>query len=259
MMDARQLFKAYRFDESVSAYKNQLQRGVGSREANVDGLGKALMAAGAYAEALPYLEEADESELRAIPAALGRKIQIGVCQWIAGDRRRGIETIRRLILAVQSGTVTFGDLAGGVSQGLILHYMAVTLKSDEDLELALSYLKNRASHSRIKYWPGPAALFLMGKLDLNSVLNDGVGSTDLASAKKIAATDLLKRRHLTNILFSAAAKCRAADDEQTCMAYLTECAGLANPLIEYEWHLAKSELSENRMSSDFAVTYPGGV
>ena len=72
------------------------------------------------------------------------------------------------------------------------------------------------------------------------------GCTDLVLARKAAEEDLLKRRRLTNILFAAAVERRLAGDESGCHMYMAECASLTTPLIEYEWHLARSEILARR-------------
>lgn len=106
----------------------------------------------------------------------------------------------------------------------------------------MRYLKKLATRRRIQYWPGPAALFLLGGLTFGDAVRDATGFADIAEAKKIAEQDLMKRRQLTAILFAAGTERRMAGDEAGCRMFLAECAGLTNPLVEYEWHLARSEV-----------------
>ncbi|HTW35189.1 MAG TPA: hypothetical protein VMD53_11280 [Rhizomicrobium sp.] len=105
----------------------------------------------------------------------------------------------------------------------------------------MKYLKKLASRRRIQNWPGPAALFLLGQLTFEDAMKDATGFADLAQAKDIAEQDLMKRRQLTAILFAAGTERRMAGDEAKCRMYMTECAGLTNPLAEYEWYLTRSE------------------
>jgi len=43
--------------------------------------------------------------------------------------------------------------------------------------------------------------------------------------------------------FAAGTERRMAGDEQGAKTFFGECASLTNPLVEYEWYLAKSEAS----------------
>src|SRR5208283_2950334 len=108
-----------------------------------------------------------------------------------------------------------------------------------DVDLALKYLTKLAARRRIHYWPGPAALFLLGRLTFEDALKDATGFGDLPQAKKAAEEDLMTRRQLTNLLFAAGTERRMAGDEPRCRMYMAECASLTTPLIEYEWYLAK--------------------
>lgn len=241
-MDALQLFDAYRFDEAVMVYKDQLAKGIDNEWTNLDGLAEALVAAGRYAEAIPYLEKVGEYESSLVPGASGREIQLSVCQWVLGDRELGLNIIKNLVIAVRDQVITYADLAGGVSQGIILCYMAATLRRQDDVELALMFLNDRARNKlKIRSWPGPAALLVLGRADFEECVRRATGTSDLSRAKKIVDCDLLKRRQLTNVLFAAALERRIVSDEDRCMVLMRECANLPNPLIEYEWHLAKKE------------------
>jgi len=244
-MDARQLFDAYRFDDAVVAYKDQLTKGIDDEWANLDGLGKALMASGQYAEAMPYLEKVGQYQSNLLPGAPGREIPLSVCHWVLGDREQGLKMIRDLVIAVRDRVITYADLAGGVSQGIILCYMATTMQCQDDIKLALRFLTDRTKNKlKIKSWPGPAALLLLGNTTFEESVQNATGAPELSRAKAIANADLLKRRQLTNVLFAAAVERRLAEDETECSVYMVECANLTNPLLEYEWHLAKKEASQ---------------
>jgi hypothetical protein len=73
-MDARQLFKSYRLSEAVTAYARQLEQNIGSGWTNKDGLGKALMAAGSYRDAIPYLETVGTNQRSEVPMNLESRI-----------------------------------------------------------------------------------------------------------------------------------------------------------------------------------------
>lgn len=240
---ARQLLDLYRFSEAVDAYKLQLHEVPEDKWANMGGLARSLMGAGEFAEAVPYLERLNEYEHGLLPGNLGREIQLSVCHWMVGDRMAALNMIKELVIAVRDGKIGYTDIAGGVTQGLMLAYMAITLHVLPDVDIAMNYLKNLAKARRIQYWPGPAAMFLLGGITFGEAVKDATGNPDPAQAKAIAERDLMKRRKLTSILFAAGTERRMAGDEAGCKMFMTECAGLTNPLVEYEWYLAKYEAS----------------
>lgn len=242
-MEAKQLFRDCKFDEAVAVYKDQLSSGVGDELANIDGLSRALMAAGKYAEAIPYLERVGQDK-RLLPGSPGEDKSISVCYWVLGERERGFEMMRALVVGVRDRVITYADMAGGVSQGIMLCYMATALQRDDDVKLALTFLADQAKKSRIQIWPGPAALLILGTRTIEDSIERATGVSELARAKPIAEADGRKRRHLTNVLFAAAVSRRLAGDDVGGHAYMAECAGLTNPLAEYEWYLARSEVSQ---------------
>jgi hypothetical protein len=240
---AWEFFTARRFDEAVAAYRMQLKEEPDKKWSNMDGLAESLMGASQYAEAIPLFEEISANQSRRLPASAGCLEQISVCHWMVGDRRQALDIIRDLVLAVRDGRITFTDFAGGVSQGLILCYMGITLGSVADVDLAMNYLQKLATKPRIKNWPGPAALFLLGGLTFGEAMKN---AADTAQSKPEADQEGWKRRYLAALLFTAGTERRMrrmAGDEQGARTFFNECAGLTNPLVEYEWYLAKSEIS----------------
>jgi len=238
---AYQLFHSYRFREAVDAYRQQLRDDPENKWANTDGLGSSLMAAEEYAKAIPFLEEVDKYERNSNPGSPGRGEQLSVCHWMMGERSRALALIKEGVIAVRDGTITFTDFAGGTSQGVILCYMAATLNSKSDVDLALAYLRKLAKRSYITGWPGPATLYLLGRVTFLDAMRDATGASDLAQAKNVAEQHIRSRRKLTNLLFAAAVERRLAGDEPGCGEYMAECASLTTQLVEFEWHLAKAE------------------
>jgi hypothetical protein len=238
---ARQLYHDYRFAESVAAYRRQLGDAPDAW-ANIEGMGHALMAIGEFAEAIPYLERIDRYYGES-PGKPGRQIDLSICRWMIGEREIGCEIIKNLVIAVRDGKVYYTDIAGVVTQGLILCYMAATLHVRPDIDLAMKFMKKLAARGRIQYWPGPAALFLLGGLTFGDAVKDATGVADLAQAKAVAEQHLMTRRQLVDILFAAATERRMAGDEAGCHFLMSECAGLTHPQVEYIWYLAKGEAS----------------
>ena len=240
---ALDLYHAHRFREAIEAYHRQLRDGGPYDEwVNIDGLAHALMAAGEFAEAIPYMKKMDERSSNSHPGALGRQVQLSVCHWMIGERAQALDIIKGLVVAVRKGKVYYTDFAGGTSYGVILCYMAATLHVSADVDLALQYLKWLSTRRYIRNWPGPAALYLLHQITFEDAVKDATGVVDLPQAKKIAEQDILKRRHLTNTLFSAGVERRLTGDESGCRMYMAECASLANTLCEDEWYLARGEV-----------------
>lgn len=239
---AKQLYYEYRFTESVTAYRRQL-RDAPDSWANIGGMAHALMAVGEFAEAIPYLEDIHKHYIDTNPRSPGSTIELSICHWMTGDREIACDVIKSLVVAVRDGKVSYTDLAGGVEQGLILCYMGATLTERPDVDLAMKYMKKLATRRRIQYWPGPAALFLLGGITFGDAVKSATGCADLAQAKATAEQDLMKRRHLVDILFAAGIERRMAGDEAGCRMLMSECASLTHPQVEYIWYLAKGEVS----------------
>jgi len=237
---ARELFTARRFEEAAAAYRKRLLEDPREKWNNLAGLAVSLMGAGQYAEAIPLLQQVSDHRISELPGSAGRREQISVCHWMIGDRQKALDIIRQLVLDVRDGTVTFTDFAGGVSQGLILCYMGITLRSIADVDLAMNYLKTLASRPRIKNWPGPAALFLLGGLTFGEAMKN---AADEAQNKPEADQEGWKRRYLAPLFFAAGTERRMAGDEKGAQMFFKECADLINPLVEHEWYLAKGEVS----------------
>jgi hypothetical protein len=240
------LFTERRFAEAVAAYRKQLREQPEQKWSNIHGLAESLMGAGRYAEAIPYFEEVSANRRSQLPASAGCIVQISVCHWMNEERQKALDIIRELVAAVRDGMITFTDFAGGVSQGLILCYMAITPSSIADVDLAMKYLKTLASRPRIKNWPGPAALFLLGGLAFGQAMKN---ATDDALSKPEADQEGWMRRYLCALLFAAGTERRMANDEEGARVFFARCASLINPLVEYEWYLAKSEVLPQQQTS----------
>jgi len=102
----------------------------------------------------------------------------------------------------------------------------------------MKYLKKLSTRSRIQYWPGPAALFLLGALTFGDAMKN---ATDVAQTKRPVDQEGWKRLHLTALYFVAGTERRMASDENGARMFFADCASLTNPLVEYEWYLARGE------------------
>jgi len=148
-----------------------------------------------------------------------------------------------IVLGILDGTIKYGDAAGGMSQGLLLYYMAVTEDLSEEVSFAFDYLRNRVTRSAARPWPCPLAQHHLGDIPFETVLeavNSHPGSPLLDKAK----AELGRRSRLTVALFHDGVRSRARGDEERCLARMRECYGLENPLIGQEWYLARYEVQK---------------
>jgi len=209
-------------------------------------LAAAYRALGRYEEALPLYERVDADD-RADEVACGhpgRQKDISCIYWVLGDRAKSIHLMRTLVEGVLDGTIEFGDAAGGVQQGLLLYYMAVTMRDSQAATFAVDYMRNRARRSAIQSWPGPVARHYLGEVNFPSVLSAATGAADVESATSIARSKLLSRRRLCAALFHDEVRSRAEGAEQHCRARMRDCYQLEDPLIEVEWYLARHEVEQ---------------
>jgi hypothetical protein len=81
-------------------------------------------------------------------------------------------------------------------------------------------------------------VFLLGGLTFGQAMKN---AADTAQSMPEADQEGWMRRYLAPLLFAAGTERRMAGDEQGARKFFTECASLTNPLVEYEWYLAKGD------------------
>jgi tetratricopeptide (TPR) repeat protein len=242
-MDVLELLETHRYSEAIAECRRRLD--VSPADIGVTAiLAGALLALERYEEALPLYEKVDAHEkadniAQGLP---GRQAEISCIHWFLGDWPRAIALMRELAEGILDKSIKFGDAAGGVKQGLLLYYMAVTVKERASEAFALKYLENRAKRSPIRLWPGPVARYYIGQFTFSDVLQEATGVRDLSEALATARDDLLIRRHLCVSLFHEGVKRRTAGDEEGCLEHMRKCYALEDPLIELEWYLARHEV-----------------
>jgi tetratricopeptide (TPR) repeat protein len=243
MMDAYELRMNQRYAESIREYRKLLKRNPDNWAA-VDGLSSALMATGAYAEALPLLHRLDKFEREDLPGHPGSKCDLACSYWCLDQWPTAMKLMRGLVEGILDRSIEFGDLAGGVQQGLLLHYMGVTAKDREAVAFALSYLRKLATKDSIEYWPGPLARYMLGEINLKEMLRAAVeNSNDIVLAVPIEdEDDLLERRDTCVALFHDGVRHRAAGQEKLCMDRMRECTEIDARFIEPECYLARYEV-----------------
>ena len=74
-----------------------------------------------------------------------------------------IRTLRQAVDGILDGAIAYSDIAGGVSQGVLLWNMGITAEDKASRTYALKYLKRLAKRKRSAYWPGPLARFAVAQ------------------------------------------------------------------------------------------------
>ena len=248
-MEIYELLRAHRFDEAVTKCRERLDRDPNDMEA-VGTLAESLKALGQYEEAIPLYERIGqyEKETSVAVGLPGRQLDIACLNWMLGKTAFGIEQMAALVDGILDGSINYGDIAGAVTQGLLLYYMGVTAGEEAARAKALKYMRNRAKRSAIRLFPGPVVLFHLDQINFPELLEAATAKRsavrDVASAIEVATDDLLSRRQVCVALFHDGVKARSRGDESHCLMRMRECTGLKNPLIEQEWYLARYEVEK---------------
>jgi len=256
MKNWRELMRSHRYVEAVQDMRRQLASNPNDMAA-VGVLASALRAAGEYREALPLFERLD-ADRRAdkvanilAPGTPGWLLDIGCLHWLLGDHAKAIQIMHGLAAGILDGSIQYGDLGGGMAQGLLLYYMAVTEKNPAEMSFALDYLANRLKQKKkqfkqfkqyhLEFWPTPLAAYYLGEVPFATVM-EAVDQADSTPPVDPANAGLGRRKCLCMALFHDGVKSRAQGDEAHCLARMRECYGLENPLNQQEWYLAKYEV-----------------
>jgi hypothetical protein len=205
---------------------------------------------GGYEEALPLYQRVDADEKgrsHITPGHPGQQMDISCLNWIIGDRSKAIALIRALVDGIVDGSIQYStDVAGGMTQGLLLYYMGATANQPSQTGFALDYMRERVDELKsfhgLNGWPAPVARYYLGELSFGDLLAAATGQPDLSKAIDVARGQLLRRRRLCQALFHDGVKSRLQGAEGECIGRMRECYALENPLIEQEWYLARYEV-----------------
>lgn len=241
-MDPLEMLFAHRYEEFAAYCKSEFERNPDESGWMADHA-RALQCMGKLEEALSEYEQANALHCEKLNAESQPYLaNIGALQWLVGRREDAIVTFRAAVDGILDGSITFADIAGGVSQGLLLWYAGVTAGRAEVTDYALKYLRNRSGRKPwIEQWPGPLGIYVLGESSEEDVLVKGTGHARLKDAIRHAKTDLLARRQLVQTLFYFAVRKRRDGFEEECRVGMVKCASLENPIIEVEWYLACAE------------------
>jgi tetratricopeptide (TPR) repeat protein len=250
-MELRELIKSGRFSEAITELQRDLARNPEDMAA-IEGMALVLRAKGEYREALSFFErladhrDSDETANLLAPGSAAWRIDTACLHWLFEDRPKAVHLMHGLAAGILDGSIRYGDAGGGMSQGLLLFYKAITSNLPGEASFALDYLRNRVKRSLGQIWPAPVAQYCLGDISFDVVMEAVNRQPMLAGPLAAAKQELGRRRRLCVALFHAGVKCRVRGDEQHCLSFMRECCALENPLIEQEWYLARFEVEGHR-------------
>jgi len=252
-MKWRELIRSHRYAEAIRDLRRHLASNPEDMVA-VAWMADALRANGQHSEALSFFERlaahrsADKVANMMTPGSAPWDIDIACLHWLCGNHAKATQMMHGLAAGILDGSINYAsDAAGGMSQGLLLYYMAVSDNRPEDMSFALKYLRNRVKRSASRNWPGPVASYYLGDITFAKVMEeveDVDGQVRLAPFVDPAKLELGRRKRLCVTLFHDGIKSRAHGDEAHCLTRMRECYALENPMIEQEWYLARYEVQK---------------
>jgi hypothetical protein len=217
-------------------------------------MAKALRATGQYSEAVSFYvglaahRRQDKVANIMSPGSAPWDIDIACLHWLCGNRAKAMQMMHGLAAGILDGSIQYAtDAAGGMSQGLLLYYMAVSDNKPEQMSFALDYMRNRLKQRMIQTWPCAVASYYLGDVTFANVMEDVEdvdGNVRLAPPIDPATLELGRRIRLCAALFHDGVKSRARGDEAHCLARMRECSALENPVVEQEWYLARYEVQQ---------------
>jgi len=247
------LIKSQQYSEAIANLQRDLRRNPEDMAA-VEGMALVLRAKGDYEGSLSFFRRlvaqraSDETTKRLTPGSAAWQIHVACLYWLCQNRAKAIDLMKDLAAGILNGSIKYGDAAGGMSQGLLLYYMAVTSNLPADVSFALDYLKNRVKRNVSQFgrpnWPTPMAQYYLGEISFDGVMEAVSCLPTLTGPQAAEKKELSMRRRLCVAFFHGGVKFRAQGDEENCLARMKECVALENPLIEQEWYLARYEVGK---------------
>jgi hypothetical protein len=244
---AQELFRSHRYKEAIEEHRLALAN---NRDdiAAIEGMAEALLAEGEYWESLSYFERLlvqrkEDERANKVPAGSDAwQIEIACLHWMLGNASKAIHMMHGLAAGILDGSIKYGDAAGGMKQGLLLYYMAVTAKMSEELSFALDYMRNRVKRLLVQNWPSPVAQYYLGESSFDDVMGEVNRQRVSPAMVEQWKIELGRRRRLTVALFHDGIRNRAQGHEELCLARMRECCELENSFLEQEWYLARYEV-----------------
>jgi tetratricopeptide (TPR) repeat protein len=243
------LLQARRFEEAIA--QSQALLAVDPDDlAATSVLGKAFRSTGNYLDALSCFERLYADDVARRPGARSRLIDISVLHWLLGNKSEATEMMYRACADVLNRTSHLTDTAGGVTQGLLLHYMSGELGASEDEKYALGYINKRVARlerilrrrERLN-WPAPIGQYILGEATFDDLflVVEGRSMEEKFERARLSNTD---SRKLVQILFYGAVAEFKAGSGARAEELLQACLSFDGPLVVHELYLAR-ELTSN--------------
>lgn len=252
-MKLQELIKLRRYSEVIADLKRGLERNPEDMAA-VEGMALVLRAKGDYEESLLFFKrlaaqrESNETTKILASGSAAWRIDTAILYWLSQNRGKAIDLMHSLAAGILEGSIKYGDAAGGMSQGLLLYYMAITSSLPSEVSFALDYLKNRVKRNAGQLggqiWPTPVAQYYLSEISFDDVMEAVSRLPTLTGPLAAEKREVSMRRRLCVALFHGGVKFRVQGDEEHCLARMNECIALENPLIEQEWYLARYEVEK---------------
>jgi tetratricopeptide (TPR) repeat protein len=247
-MKWRELIWSHKYADAIRDLRRHLANSPDDMAA-VGWMADALRATGDYREALVFFERLAEHRRQdkvaniMAPGSAPWDIDIACLHSLCGDHAKAVQIMHGLAAGILDGSLQYStDAAGGMTQGLLLYYMAVSDNKPEQMSFALDYMRNRLKHRMIQTWPCAVASYYLGDIPFGKVMDDVNERVVTMPPIDPATLELGRRMRLCDALFHAGVKSQALGDEANCLASMRECAALENPVVEQEWYLARYEV-----------------
>ena len=241
-MNPYRLLEKGKYKKALQIYRYLLDK-YPNDECLLDGYPFACLCNGLYEEALQGFRY---SNALAKKKPFGEKqpylLDIGVMQWLLGQREEAIQTFRAGVDGILDGTIEFADLAGGALQGMFLWFAGICGPDAEARAHAIYFMEELAKKDKIEYWPGPLTQYAIGSISKETLLRNAFGCRSLLIANLRSNVDVYVAFNLARIKFYTGIKCKDGGDDNGFRYWLRECLRYKRPNPMYEWYLAKTEL-----------------
>ena len=155
-MKWQELVRSRRYAEAIPDLRQHLKNDADDIAA-VEWMAEALRATSQYSEALSLYERLaarrrqDKVANIMTPGSAPWDIEIACLHWICGDHAKAMRMMHGLAAGILDGSIQYAtDAAGGMSQGLLLYYMAVSDNKPEQMSFALDYMRNRLKRRMVQ-------------------------------------------------------------------------------------------------------------
>jgi len=251
--DAWDLIESGCYDEAARQLERYIDADIGVALGHFGNKAVAELAAGRPLEAERTLKQGQAFAERD-EYSRGSNLLLGLSnvQWLNGHAEEAVSSLTSRIRGLKDGSVQFADLAGGGTDGLMLYYYGVRLGRSSLIEDAHEWLERLRKRKRagLKGWPGPLVRWFFGELDDSAVLLEGCGAGSMAVAFSTARTDILARRQLIEFCFHRAVRAMRAGKWRRSRELFETAVALENPLVDFEWYLARHEADRARTSNN---------